>query len=161
MSYCDQHGINYSGHICPHCIEEQRHEDVLETVANAARWSEYKHANPGDYECPHCKYITLKRDATRCPRCHGDIDINYWQTILAKEKEAKAAIARAKAEESARVARLKEAVSSGDRVGILLNETLSDACDRYARERISARNRYIIFAVLAALAIVSVGIFVF
>ena len=37
--------------------------------AEAARThSDDKLANPGDYECPECKHITLRRTATKCTR---------------------------------------------------------------------------------------------
>ena len=38
-------------------------------------------ANLGDYECPHCKQTSLRRDASLCPLCRGAIDGVYWDKV--------------------------------------------------------------------------------
>ena len=50
------------------------------------RESDYRRANPGDDACPHCNYISLKRAASRCPLCHGEIGGDYWNAIQFEEK---------------------------------------------------------------------------
>ncbi|SDD09930.1 DUF4670 domain-containing protein [Niabella drilacis] len=61
---------------------EQRRNQELQ------RQAEYESANPGEYECPNCLYITLKRNASRCPKCHGTVSSSYWYTINKREAEA-------------------------------------------------------------------------
>ncbi len=76
MSYCKIHG-EYYGYVCDGCQD-----------------AEWKQSNPGDYQCPHCKYISLKNEASRCPLCHGGIESDYWNNVRAAEKsieEARAA----------------------------------------------------------------------
>ncbi len=92
MSYCQVHG-NYGDYYdgCPECraAEERAEADRKETKEELSRIA-HKHANPGDFKCPHCKFISLKIDASRCPLCHGDIGKDYWQTLRANWKaEAK------------------------------------------------------------------------
>jgi len=94
-------------------MEEQRDllnstEEQREKAVDALHNSDYRRANPGDYKCPHCKYITLKYEASRCPLCHGEIESYYWYTIRAAEKEKEAA-AKAAAEEWKRTAPEREA----------------------------------------------------
>lgn len=90
MAHCDVHGIDYSGRLCPRCIADQHHEDVVDVLETATRNVAWKQANPGEYECPHCRYITLKRGATRCPTCRGEVALTYWENVTAKEKAAAA-----------------------------------------------------------------------
>ena len=77
MYYCSKHSISHRSVDCPRCVNEQRHEELLEIseeaderaqerheeAIRAMEDSDYKRTNPGDYECPHCKYITLRRTA--------------------------------------------------------------------------------------------------
>lgn len=56
----------------------------------------------GDYECPYCRHISLRRRATCCPLCQGTIGDDYWQPILAKE----AAVATAREQEKLRLQEL-------------------------------------------------------
>lgn len=44
----------------------------------------------GDYDCPHCRYKTLRWGASRCPECHGDT-WNFWERLRASEIEEKKA----------------------------------------------------------------------
>ena len=93
MAYCGNHGIDYAGSLCPRCDAEQRHRELLNATASgladtvdAMRASDYRRANPGEYECPHCKYIALKSDATRCPLCRGEVDRGYWKGVRIRER---------------------------------------------------------------------------
>jgi len=65
---------------CPEC------ETTAWELKNAVSDAGYRSANPGDYECPHCRYRSLLRDASRCPLCHGEIAGNYWIPVRAQEK---------------------------------------------------------------------------
>jgi len=92
MTICGRHGIDYQ-ESCPRCAIEERHQELmdLETAATvetirAIRDSDYKRANPGDYECPHCRFISLKSGASRCPLCHGEVQGDYWGRVRAAEK---------------------------------------------------------------------------
>ena len=47
-------------------------------------------ADPGNFECPYCKYVSLRLNASRCPRCSGEIGDDFWKTWRANWKaEAK------------------------------------------------------------------------
>lgn len=83
-------------------VERIREErlDTVERIKEAAAASAYRSANPGDYRCPDCKYITLRREAKRCPKCHAQIDDLYWPPIL----RAEAAAAEAQERERRRAA---------------------------------------------------------
>lgn len=48
----------------------------------------YQANNPGDFECPYCLLVSLKRYARRCPICRGDVPQSYWQRV-AESEEAK------------------------------------------------------------------------
>lgn len=109
--YCGRHSIHYAGDSCPRCNAEERHKELLNaTEATAAetveamRQSDDRRANPGDYACPHCKYISLKSEASRCPLCRGDVGSDYWNRVRAAEKAAEE---RRQAEVAARVAEEK------------------------------------------------------
>ena len=114
--YCPIHG-QYPQYKdgCPECQEaeeraEKRAREAEERAEERAREAEeraeerardviYKRANPGDYECPACKYITLRRDASRCRECHASIEERYWVDV--RSAEQRAARARAEAEATA------------------------------------------------------------
>lgn len=64
--------------------EEQR--AAAERAEAARAESDYRQANPGDYECPECRYITLRRTASRCPKCHATIATTYWVPVLERER---------------------------------------------------------------------------
>lgn len=106
MSYCRIHGRfadYYDG--CPECREgEERAERDREKQREAAERdreerraaeaqleaateeAEYKRANPGDYKCPECLFITLRRGASRCPTCHATVPSSYWSPIFDRER---------------------------------------------------------------------------
>lgn len=121
MKYCGWHDINYSGSECSRCVADERHQDILaqaqeraEDTAYAIREADYRRANPGDYECPLCLYVSLKRGASRCPRCHGDVPSDHWARVFAAEgarAERKRAKEAAEAAEWARNAPAREAAA--------------------------------------------------
>jgi uncharacterized Zn finger protein (UPF0148 family) len=93
MPYCHVHGRYDNGDFgCPSCQEAQRQaqDDRAQELFELQQLA-WQRANPGDFECPHCKYISLKRDASRCPLCHGTIDPTYWQDVVRRELERKRA----------------------------------------------------------------------
>lgn len=120
-NHCYSHNIDYAYQTeCPECRAEEasrnrremlelqkedsdgdwkRHEELVQLREReiAKRW------NPGDYTCPECLYITLKRGASRCPACQAAIGQDYWppvyeREILQAEERAKAERAKAAAE---------------------------------------------------------------
>lgn len=131
MYDCGYHRINYSGSECPRCEADRRHEEMIELASEQheedrqlaldnqeayrqeARESDHRRANPGDYDCPNCRYVTLLRNASRCPLCHGRVGPDYWTEVAAREEiERKARAKRAKetakeaAKERARLAKI-------------------------------------------------------
>ena len=68
---------------------EQSRENAERARENAERVAEAR-ANPGDYDCPACRYRTLRYCASRCPKCQANVDNEYWLRVIAKEKAAKA-----------------------------------------------------------------------
>jgi hypothetical protein len=119
MNHCSRHGIDYNSTDCPRCLADERHRGLLEQVernheqslefavevvrANAeiAKRAVYLRANPGQFKCPHCKYITLLRDADLCPNCHGHIDQEHWQRVASQERAVAAAESARRAQEAA------------------------------------------------------------
>jgi ssDNA-binding Zn-finger/Zn-ribbon topoisomerase 1 len=109
--YCGRHGIDYTGYSCPRCDAEERHGEILdatyreiqnatevsEAVAASVQRSDYLRANPGEYECPHCRYISLKKRASRCPLCHGEVGAEYWNVVSIREEAERKASAAAEA----------------------------------------------------------------
>ncbi len=101
--YCSRHSVHYAGSRCLRCEAEDRHRELLsateesmaETV-RAMRESDHRRANPGEYKCPHCLYITLRYEAWRCSQCHGEVGYDYWVPIrahkLAQAEEEAAAL---------------------------------------------------------------------
>lgn len=89
MSYCQTHGRfdDYFNRGCPQC--QYAEEELRNAVSQAA----YTSVNPGDYDCPHCKYRSLKAAASRCPLCHGEVSTDYWNDVRAKEEIAAHAFA--------------------------------------------------------------------
>jgi hypothetical protein len=83
MSYCRIHGY-YSDdiHGCPDCRSAQEHAeaDREELLSRVSGMAEAIRA-PGDYECPHCRYVALKKGASRCPLCHGQITPTFWPEL--------------------------------------------------------------------------------
>lgn len=86
--------------------EQQRDQEVRHKELVRVRELEiYKRQNPGDYKCPECLYITLKRGASRCPACHAAIGHDHWPPIYENERlqvEEKARQEKLDAEEWAR-----------------------------------------------------------
>ncbi len=80
--YCRTHGKFWDPYEsgCPAC------RDLKESTLEAIRASDYRRANPGEYECPHCRYISLRRMASRCPLCQGTVDDSYWKRVEARER---------------------------------------------------------------------------
>ena len=77
-------------------LEEHNRQIELasEAAAEATERAAYLINNPGDYECPACKMKSLKRDASRCPKCQEKVNEHYWEDIreeerLAEERAAK------------------------------------------------------------------------
>ena len=99
--FCASHSIFYSGNSCPRCDAERRHEDLLSTLEESAE----SFAIRGEYECPHCKYLSVKSGASRCPLCHGTIDAMYWSAVRAREAEALARKRALREEQAAAVKR--------------------------------------------------------
>jgi hypothetical protein len=116
-AYCSYHSIYYSGDTCPRCSAEERHEQILEIARDtesAIREAAYERANPGEYECPHCKYLSLKRAASRCPLCQGQVERAYWDEVRAAEiaeADRRRAAAEARALEDARTAPARAAAA--------------------------------------------------
>ena len=111
MTRCYVHGIEYGGYQCPRCLDDDRHADAerradereedarrraderaeearraVEDSAQAAMDAAYRIANPGDYECPSCGFVTLKKDRPRCPKCHGEVTTLYWEAVHDRER---------------------------------------------------------------------------
>lgn len=95
--YCRTHGKFWDpyGSGCPGCREAEA--SMLEAIREAS----YRRANPGEYECPECKYISLQRDAPRCPLCRGTVANVYWERVHARER------ARIRRDAERREARIK------------------------------------------------------
>ena len=130
MPHCYTHDIDYPAlHECPECRadeaaesrrrvieqqEEAREDRLREEERQRDRYQEtvrlrereiYKRHNPGDYTCPECLYITLKRSASRCPACHAAITQDYWTRMFEVERlqaEEKARLEKLAVEEKAR-----------------------------------------------------------
>lgn len=62
--------------------EHKRHRELLQLREEET----YKRQNPGEYECPHCKYKSLRSEASRCPLCQGAVGSEYWSVVRAREK---------------------------------------------------------------------------
>lgn len=103
MSCCPSHGHypDYLSDGCPDCRrEESDREEIKDTLYEIAHRSPQS-TNLGDYECPYCKQTSLKRMASRCPLCRGEIANDYWSAVAAREladAERKLAAAQAEAE---------------------------------------------------------------
>jgi hypothetical protein len=118
MSYCARHGGDGYSSDCPLCAAEERHAELLESnAANTAALieatrrtadeAEYRRQNPGDYDCPHCKYRSLKWNATRCPLCREPVNDEYWRVVAERKERARQAalaLAALEAEKQAQLA---------------------------------------------------------
>lgn len=81
---------------------ERAREQSREDLAAAAAYIADAKNNPGDYDCPSCLFRTLKKGASRCPKCHADPGRQYWVDIETKERDA-----RLRAAAAAEAARLR------------------------------------------------------
>ncbi len=96
--YCSEHGIDYNS-VCPACVRDQAEEDRQSILSSLSEQTEevserldtllYRQSNPGDYKCPECYFITLKKGAKRCPMCRSSISEEYWKQVAEKEEEAR------------------------------------------------------------------------
>ena len=96
--YCHIHGSYtvYNGEVggCPDCQRlSSDNKDILEQLANSQKANVeiaaqviYRTNNPGDYECPACKMISLKTDASRCPLCRSDVPSEFWDRIRLRKQ---------------------------------------------------------------------------
>ncbi len=91
MRYCRIHGSYVDSHDgCPDCqAAQQRAEEDRAAALEFTERAAWKSHNPGDHECPHCKYISLKFAATRCPLCHGKIDALFWQEVAVRAEASR------------------------------------------------------------------------
>lgn len=64
---------------------EQSREDAAEAAAYIADAKN----NPGDYVCPSCLYRTLKKRASRCPKCRAEPGQQYWVDVETEERGAR------------------------------------------------------------------------
>ena len=105
--YCFRCGRTNPTDFCPHCAAadeefaaEQRQNDLIRSQEEAL----HKRQNPGDYDCPHCLYRTLKLSASRCPMCHGQIGVEFWRPIIEERKRREARAERERQEQTAQAA---------------------------------------------------------
>lgn len=86
--YCNVHGeynvYDGSSGGCPDCQYENSLNERArsESAVRAA----YLTNNPGDYECPACKMVSLKYCASRCPKCQADVTSDFWGRIQEQER---------------------------------------------------------------------------
>src|SRR4051812_10162690 len=107
MAYCHIHGEHDEDvYGCPDCQREERDQrdareeqserlreqsEHLEQIAEANAYAAHRLQNPGDFQCPHCMMISLKRGASCCPLCRRDVSKSDWNEIeqcIVQEKEA-------------------------------------------------------------------------
>ena len=87
---------------------ELSHEEALQRQDESENWLAFKSANPGDYDCPHCRYRTLKLQASRCPKCHGEVSSHFWSKIAEAKAENARAAEKHRAAEAARQTLIQE-----------------------------------------------------
>lgn len=112
------------------CDAERQHEELQRSLSEDA----YRRANPGDYDCPHCLYQSLRKGASRCPICHGEIEKEYWDAVAAGELAAAKAVAERQKAEGERKRAAEEAAAA---------EYIRTAPERQAaakRAAVAARN---------------------
>ncbi len=143
--HCSSHNIDYNN-TCPECRAEQAETDRQSMIDALSELAEnrsgdiddlrseiqdlaHKQANPGDYTCPECKFVTLKYEATRCPKCHCAIPLENWSAIRAEIKaKAEAAEQRKReaAEKQARDRAYQEAVRKKEQEAERVRQENSD-----------------------------------
>ncbi len=82
---CPKHGgTGWDEGQCDMCQQEtiesarsERERLMANVVAEAA----FLQNNPGSYECPACKMVSIKNGASRCPLCQKDLPQQYWEHI--------------------------------------------------------------------------------
>lgn len=97
---------------------EQSREDTAAAAARieaAQAAAAHKIANPGEYDCPFCKYTALKYLASRCPRCQADTPSGYWTQIIEGERAEAEAARKAKVEYD-RAAPVRKAAANLERL---------------------------------------------
>ena len=104
-------------------VEEQRQKERYWESIRQRREAENRLENPGEYECPNCLFITLKMNASRCPKCQGTVSHNYWAAIKRKEAEEEKKI-RIEAEEWERRRPEREAAERIEKTRKLKRKTL-------------------------------------
>ena len=65
------------------------HARIAEKNREAVEHAAYLENNPGDYQCPSCKMISLKSDASRCPKCQANVSSSFWSNIWESERLAR------------------------------------------------------------------------
>ena len=112
MSYCRVHdGLHYEYEDgCPKCRDDAEQaasdrSEIIRVLAQSREDTAYATVhtidainNPGDYDCPHCKFRTLKKWATCCPRCQKDTGPRYWDGLREEERRAELRAKAAKEE---------------------------------------------------------------
>jgi hypothetical protein len=98
------------------CEADARAEADRAAILERLSAAEYARANPGNYQCPACRYITLLRDASRCPICHANPGDQYWAAVRDAERaealRAEAAAREWKRTEPERVAKAAAAAAA-------------------------------------------------
>src|SRR5882672_3281303 len=146
MAYCQIHGgfDDHSREGCPKCqdLESQTQRDrsqMLESLENLdLSRDEIVHAinNPGDYQCPYCKFKTLLYEAACCPKCQRNIADSYWEPIrIEREKQ------RVRREEFRRQRAISE---HRERVNLEAREMVKRKRER-ENEQIKAYFKYLVF----------------
>ena len=109
---------------------ERQHHELI-----ALREREvFERNNPGDYQCPECLLISLKRGARRCPMCRAAVGPGHWPQIYENE--------RLQAEEETRRKRLAaENWAKGEPERQLKAKALADATAKAAAERAVATSK--------------------
>lgn len=123
--------------------EELRHKELVRLREQEI----YRRQNPGDYECPHCKYISVKSGASRCPLCQGEVGSEYWAAVRVREKaEAERKLAEAQAASERQRVAAQAAVERKK----ALDEAAAAEYLRTAPERAAAAERAALAAARAA-----------
>ena len=103
-----EYGETHQG--CPDCQQAQYDRETssnelsikLDTLATqtaaAAIIAAHKTNNPGDYQCPSCKLISLIDGASCCPMCRKDVPSGYWERIREAERKIERQNRQAKAD---------------------------------------------------------------
>lgn len=118
--------------------------EASERSASAAVRAAYLNNNPGDYECPNCGRISLKRPFSVCPQCQRNVPADYWDKV--REREIKEAEKRAIENENTERERRKYEKMAAERRAI---EDVNTERARQEREALNSRLLWILVVVLA------------